>query len=485
MLPASRFNTRPPVPLTSVNGVSKTSQTMGPQPVSQVSNTQGQSHAPAPIDPENVTGLPVAAAWRPVTTQQAPHSSSVVSQNGDLAPGESEPISIQNNAAVLQQQSSSSANSASLVISLQQQAPSYPNNHVEGPSVPQDHITQQANILNLDTWLESTEKLRLVAMTNDEYNNTIVYKLAKNNDLFMGCLIYPLGAYCYHQNEQLTEGVSSPSNSSDSTALTSGNTELTHSNGHSALSKQEKLENGLNNIEKLFNAVKARQNHLENPENPKQPNPKTTELKSDPISNVFNTVYSWFFPRSEPPQELAPEEVSDVSKEFEQFYTSNKMDFEVLRYAVDTQFNTTLSEKLYNSINDEYVKARNKQSASTQTLDSLRDNKQQASTILENYKELKKASFALIDEKYQNLNVQDNVSLSPSDQKNQVLLLIMGMTALKAKNTQSKKVDISKIIQENPAEKRSTLCQQLDTNLSFTNDNYVVLNDKNEISNNM
>ncbi len=460
-----------------ISGENKTSATLCNQTVSQVPSTQGQSHAAAPIDSQNVTGLKVNPARHHITQQHQQHSqdSSVVEQKGDLVPGDLVPINTQNSSLV---------NPASLQPSVTQQAPSYPNSNVEGPSgVPQSNIPQQTNILNLDTWLELTEKLRAVAMANDEKNNTIVYDLATDNNVFMKCLIYPLGAYCYHQNEQTKEEVSSPSNSSDSTALTSGNTELTHSNGHSVLSKQEKLEKGLSNIEALFNAVKNRRIHLEDPMNQEESATNTTQTKSDGISSLFGTVYSWFFPQSEPPTELTPKTVSDVSQEFKKFYTSNKMDFEVLRYAVDTQFNTTLFEKLYNAINDEYVGENKKQGASTNTLNNLNQQKEQASQMLGYYKKLKNASFALIDEKYKNLNVQDNVSLSPLDQKNQVLLLSMGMTALKAKNTQSKTDDIRSIINKNPAEKRSTLCEQWNTNVKFTNDDYVVLNDENEISN--
>lgn len=460
---------------------------IGGQRVIQVTSTQGQSHTPDRIDSQKVTDSPVAAAWPPIT-QQHSQDSSVVAQKDDLAPDESElPMSTQNNAVVLSQQSSSSANSSSsLVTSVTTEAPSYSTSNVKGTSgVPQNNIPQQEPILNLDRWLESTEKLRTVAMTNDASNNKIVYSLATNNDLFMDCLIYSLGAYYYHQNEQTTERVSSPSNSSDSTAVTVGTTktELTDSNGHSVLSKQEKLEKGLSNIEALFKAVKDRRIHLEDPTNQEKTAPNITQTKNDATSSLFGTVYSWFFPQSGPTTELTTKTASDISREFKQFYTSNKMDFEVLRHAVDTQFNTTLCDELYTKIYSSYNKEKKNEDASTNELDSLKNQTEQAWGILTCYKKRKNDSFALIDKKYQALNVNNNVSLTPSEQKNQVLLLIMGMTAMKADYIISANANISNIINTNPAQKRSTLCQQLHPNANFKDDDYVVLNENNAISN--
>jgi|GEM_PF-4499259 len=461
--------------------------TIGTNSVNQVSNTQEQSHAAAPIDSQNVTGSPVAAAWPPVT-QQGPHSSSVVEQKDGLAPGESEPtISIQNNAVVLQQQrlqqqSSSLATSALLVTSLQKQAPSCPNNHVEGPSgVPQNNIPQQTNILNLDTWFNLTKACKEAAEIPEK-----VYQLATDKDLFISQMIYLLGAHWCHQNKQTTEGVSSPSNSSDSTALTFGNTELTHSNGHSVLSKQEKLEEGLSNIEALFNAVKTRQRFLEDPQKT-QPAAatNTTQKTSDTSFSWFNNFLfnNRFFSKSESPKESKTETVLETSKKFQTFYTSGKMDFQVLRWAVDTQLNTTFFQDLTSKVKQQFKSLIENASASIEELSYLEKKVAEISQELKTYEDRKNTSFRLLDATDQVLKVEDNVPLQPLQQKAQVLLLIKGMTALKEKNTQFNKGDISKIIKENPAEKRSTLCQQLNANTRFANNDYVVLNDKNEISN--
>ena len=478
MLPTSRYTQTcskgvlPPVS----DGVVETSKTMGGQPVSQVPSTQGQSHTPDPIDSQKVTGSPVAAAWPPVT-QQGPHSSSVVKQKGDLVP-----INTQNHAVVLPQQNSSLVNPASLQPSVTQQAPSYSNSHVEDPSdVPQHNIPQQTKILNLDTWFNLTEACRQCAEKTSH-----VHDLAINKDVFIYGMIDLLVAHWFHKNLQTTEGVSAPSNSSDSTAVTVGTTktELTDSNGHSVLSKQEKLEKGLSNIEALFNAVKTRLRLVEDPRK-KQPaaTTNTTQKTSDTSSSWLNDFLNSFFPQSESSKESKSETVLETSQKFQTFYTSEKMDFEVLRCAVDTQLNITFCQDLMSKLDQEYDDRHKDHNSSNEKLAYLLEQLKQIENQLNYHKGVKNESFALLDQTDQVLKVEDNVPLKPLQQKAQILLLIKGMTAMKADYIASANKNMSNIINKNQAQKRSTLCQQLHPNANFKDDDYVVLNETNAISN--